>query len=435
MSLPKILLGAALAALCSLALPAGALAAANPWLDVRLINFAHQGGEDEYPSNTMFALKSSMRNGADMLELDVGWTKDGKLIVTHDNKVDRTTNGTGSVNDLTLAEIQRLDGAYWFVQGENAVKGRPASDYRFRGIRTGQKRPPRGFSRSDFRIPTLAEVFRAFPRTPMNIEIKGKDGRDASVYVRGAELLAAELKRAKRSDVIVASFEQVALDRFHALMPKISLAPSTAGVTRFVLGGDPGPGVKAFQVPITATVGGRKVTVASPTFVQAAHERGYAVHVWLSNDVEDVATYRRLVSMCVDGIMAAKPDLLGRFLRRNGWTQVNRPTWNDPCGTQVAARSARASGGAVTLPLRRAGESLEKRSGTVALVARKGNRGLRSGTVLGRARWSLGSGATETTASVALNRAGRAALKRGSVRAQAQVRQPFPAFRGSLTIR
>src|SRR5690606_24522138 len=98
------------------------------------------------------------------------------LVVMHDNRVDRTTNGTGSLNELTLDEVRRLDGAYWFVPGRNAVHGLDPSSYPFRGVRTGDRPPPDGFSAEDFRVPTLEEVLRAFPDVPVNIEIKGRDG-------------------------------------------------------------------------------------------------------------------------------------------------------------------------------------------------------------------------------------------------------------------
>ena len=221
------------------AAPAGA--AANPWLTQRIVNFAHQGGEDILPSNTLYALKRSIAEGADMLELDVGVTKDDRIVVLHDNGVDRTTDGTGSVNGLTLVQVRRLDAAYWFVPGRNAVKDLPASSYPYRGIRTGAKHAPKGFRREDFRVPTLDEVLAAFPRTPMNVEIKGVDGKDLAVYRHGAELLAALLNRAKRTDVIVTSFEQSAIDRFHELAPKVPLAPGIGGTASFFLSnGSPG---------------------------------------------------------------------------------------------------------------------------------------------------------------------------------------------------
>jgi len=420
-------------ALLLLALPATAHAATNPWLADRFLNFAHQGGEDELPSNTMYALKTSLRVGADALELDVGYTKDDQLVVIHDNTVDRTTNGTGSVNDLTLAQVQALDGAYWFVPGRNAVHGLDPSAYPLRGIRTGDKPPPKGFTADDFRIPSLAEVLRAFPDTPINIEIKGRDGSDDAVYFHGADLLAAQLNAARRTDVIVASFNQKAIDRFHAAAPQIGVAPGIDGMASFLLAnGSPGAGVVAFQIPITFEFGGSTLTVTSPDTVMRAHEAGYAVHVWLSDDIESRATYERLLDMCVDGIMAAQPAALERLLAErhvvrpkaggSGWTG-----W-DPCGTKVATRGARVHGASATLALARQGQSQEARRGTVTL--RAGRR------VVGRGRFALAQQAATTRVRVRLTAAGRRLLRtHRRLTVTANVMERVPASRARVTLR
>jgi glycerophosphoryl diester phosphodiesterase len=387
-----------------LALPAQA-GARNRWLDARVMNMAHQGGEDELPSNTMYALRTSLQRGADFLELDVGATRDGRVVVMHDNTVDRTTSGTGSVTDLTLAEVQRLDAAYWFVPGRNAVKGLPATAYPYRGVRTGARRPPKGFTRDDFRIPTLDEVLKAFPHTPINVEIKGRDGQDEAVFQRTAELLAGVMNRSRRTDVIVTSFDQKAVDRFHALAPRVPLAPGIDGAANFILsGGSPGPGVVAFQVPITYRLGDQLLTITTPDFVRKAHEAGYAVHVWLSNDTEDAVTYRRLLHMCVDGIMAAAPQALERLLNAEHVGRLDG-SGEDPCGTKAAARASVSKAGTARLDLRRRGLSLERRHGTVTLRAPG-----KGGKALGRGTFTLPGGARSTTASVRLTAAARRML-------------------------
>src|SRR5829696_8817627 len=166
-----VLLGALVAPLH----PASASAAGNPWLAKRVLNIAHQGGEDEFPSNTLYAFKRSVETGADMLELDVGVTRDGKVVVSHDTTLNRTTSGKGRIAAHTLRQIRRLDAAYWFARGDDAYShDRRRSAYKLRGIATGKREPPRGYARSDFRVPTLRQVMRAFPRTPINIEIKGR---------------------------------------------------------------------------------------------------------------------------------------------------------------------------------------------------------------------------------------------------------------------
>ncbi len=127
---------------------AGTSAAApnpNPWLTKRFLNIAHQGGEDEAPSNTLFAFKSALNSrGADMLELDVNLTEDGELVVIHDDTVNRTTEETGDressdseVDDLTLAEVQALDAGYSFRPGGSYDESQPASAYPYRGIADG----------------------------------------------------------------------------------------------------------------------------------------------------------------------------------------------------------------------------------------------------------------------------------------------------------
>ena len=93
-------------ALLVLGLLAAPAQAANPWIEKRApLNIAHQGGEDEFPSNTLYAFHRALSAGADMLELDVGMTKDNKVIVMHDTTVDRTTNGHGTVSSKTLRQI------------------------------------------------------------------------------------------------------------------------------------------------------------------------------------------------------------------------------------------------------------------------------------------------------------------------------------------
>ena len=301
-----------------LSLASRAAAADNPWLGERVLNIAHQGGEDEFPSNTLYAFKRATRAGADMLELDVGVTKDDQVVVMHDTTVDRVTNGHGTVASKTLRQIRRLDGAYWFVAGDDAYRhDRARRAYRFRGVATGDRRPPEGFKRRDFRVPTLREVLRAFPRTPINIEIKGRTPDEADAeYVRNAEVLARLLRGTRRRDLIVVSFKQAAVDRFHQLVPALPVAPGVEGSAAFLLGGgSPGAGVVAFQLPITFVTGGQTLSVTTPENVARAHAAGYAWHTWLSDDEEGPAVWRDLIDWCVDGVMTASPKRFERVLR------------------------------------------------------------------------------------------------------------------------
>ncbi|MBB6673633.1 glycerophosphodiester phosphodiesterase family protein [Cohnella nanjingensis] len=112
----------------------------------RIVVAGHRGYKAAYPENTLLAFEEALKRGVDMLEFDLRMSKDGVTVVIHDDTVDRTTDGTGSVNELTLAELKRLDAGGWFGRS-------------FEGLR----------------IPTFAELcelMAAYPDTLLNVEIK-----------------------------------------------------------------------------------------------------------------------------------------------------------------------------------------------------------------------------------------------------------------------
>ena len=76
--------------------------------------FAHRGSKGTHPENTLASFKEAVHVGSDGIELDVHLTKDGQLVVIHDETVDRTTNGTGEIRNLTLAKIKDLDAGSWY---------------------------------------------------------------------------------------------------------------------------------------------------------------------------------------------------------------------------------------------------------------------------------------------------------------------------------
>ncbi|HKA93723.1 MAG TPA: glycerophosphodiester phosphodiesterase family protein [Acidimicrobiia bacterium] len=317
----RLVVPLALVALIGLdAAPAPAGQEANPWMKRRVLNIAHQGGEDEFPSNTLYAFRKATRAGADMLELDVGITSDDQVIVMHDTSVDRTTNGTGLVSEKTLAEIQGLDAGYWFTPdgSEHYTHDRGPAAYPFRGVATGERRPPKGFKAADFRVPTLRSVLQAFPKTPVNIEIKGRTkDEETAEYVYNSEALARELAGVNRDDLIVVSFQQPAVDRFHELQPAIGVAPGVTGVAGWILNSSPpAQGSVAFQLPITFEFGDQLLDVTTADNVARTHQAGYAVHTWFGNqDVDGPQNWRKLVDWCVDGIMTSHPVELQRTLK------------------------------------------------------------------------------------------------------------------------
>lgn len=288
---------------------------ANPWRDRRVPNFAHQGGALEAPSNTLFALKTAKAKGADVLEIDVHATKDGEIVAIHDTTVDRTTNGSGRVDEHTLAELKRLDAAYWFVPGCGACHGRDSKEYPYRGYATGDRPLPEGLAErngiedvapNDFRIPTLREILETFPDTFLNIEIKRTAPR-TTPYEREVARLLEEYGRP--DDVIVVAFNDAAVEKFKAHAPAVDTAVGTGGAAGFTTSSrGRAPGVQipehvALQVPITY----QGIQVVTADFVRDAHANDLAVHVWTINDRE---TMEWLLDIGVDGIMTDRPTLL-----------------------------------------------------------------------------------------------------------------------------
>ncbi len=410
------------ALMLTLAAAAPAPAAENPWLERRVLNMTHQGGENEHPSGTMFALRESLALGADMLELDVQPTQDGHLMVLHDQSVRRTTGIDRSVYELTLQEVQELDGAYNFVPGRGTVADLEAAAYPMRGIRTGERTPPPGYTPQDFRIPTLEEVLRAFPDVPMNIEIKGRSDEDRDSFLRNADLLVSLLQRVPAPPLIVVSFNQDAVDRFHAALPEVAVAPGIVGVATFVAAGLAPAGTRALQVP--PTFGG--LTIMTPDFVERAHRAGHAVHVWFSGQEESERVYDAMLDMGADGLMPARPRALERVLCRRATPRL--PGNPNHCfgGARHAARSCAprlvsisrvdASGRAFAVLARPAPASYACR-GALRLRAATGSR-----PPLGSTSFSFPYGVRETTVRVRLGTRAHARVRRGTVRATSLLR-------------
>ena len=252
-------------------------------LDQPLV-IAHAGGDQDYPHSTMYAYTQSALAGSDILELDVMLTADGVLIVQHDDTVDRTTEAAGPVNELTLAEIQALDNAHWFVAGLWGDQTLPASEYVFRGVRTHHV---------------------------LDVEIKlqrGPDGEeDLSTGTAAAEVLAVEIAELGREEsVIVACFNDDVLAAFSDFAPPVATTPGKATLVGWFLEGkalDPQQAV--IQLPFTYA----GIDVVTPDTVARVHDEGLEVWVWLSGTdvVETREFYADLFALGVDGVIAGRP--------------------------------------------------------------------------------------------------------------------------------
>ena len=150
-----------------------------------------------------------------------------------------------------MAELKKLDAAQWFVPLEGTSRTRLREPVRIPGRPYRQKKPPPGYGPGDFRPLEVSELMDRYPGVPINIEIKGGVAEDDASYLHVADVLADFLNRLRPHEgIVVASFNDAALAHFHELAPEIDLAPATAAVAGYVLGGVPlPPGYKVFQVP------------------------------------------------------------------------------------------------------------------------------------------------------------------------------------------
>ena len=280
----------------------------QPYLAGAPLFIAHRGGAALAPENTMAAFSAAVeRWDADVLEMDVHRTADGRVVVIHDATVDRTCDGRGAVRELPWSEVRSLDAGYRFrnLAGEHA--------FRARGVR----------------IPLLDEVLETFPATRLNVEAKTPGV---------APLLVETIRRHAAQDRVLMAAE------LEGARPSRHGYPGPHGASRrqirlfHLLHGRPlgflyTPRADALQVP-DAWMGRRVVT---PRFVREAHRRNIPVHVWT---IDEEADMRRLLSWGVDGIQSDRLDRLARVLV----AETGRPP---PPGLTAAGAGAAAATGEV----------------------------------------------------------------------------------------
>jgi glycerophosphoryl diester phosphodiesterase len=260
----------------------------------KVLNIAHRGGRRVRPEHTLLAYDQALEDGADILELDVHETSDGMLVVMHDGTVDRTTNCTGAIKEMTFAAIRECDAGYNFSSDD------------------GETYPYRGMG---LVVPTMQEVFDRYPDTAFIIEIKQED---PSILDHFVEVVREEGVTDK---MIGSAFSSNLLEELRAAAPEI---PTNTGVTETLvfwgksfkeLEPDYEPPAKFLQVPTQYTLD-RVVDVLHPGFVPRAHELGMYVHVWTINDEEEM---RFLIETYgIDGIMTDDPPLLTKVINDLG---------------------------------------------------------------------------------------------------------------------
>ncbi len=228
---------------------------------------AHRGASHETPENTMIAYVKALEAGAGAAELDVHQTADGELVLMHDDTVDRTTNGTGSVWELTLKELRSLDAGSWF---DDSFRGEP--------------------------VPTLREIVRfAKGRIVLNIEVK-VSREEPGIAEKVIGIVRDE--RIER-DCFITSFDRHTVEEIKRLAPYLRVG--------FIFGRDyPEDVFDGVWEILSCNVG-----IVDSVFVARAHQAGKEVHVWTVNDE---VTMRRLLALGVDSIITNRPALLAQVL-------------------------------------------------------------------------------------------------------------------------
>ena len=242
-----------------------------------ILVIAHRGGAALRPENTLAAFVHAVELGADILEMDLRATADGAIVVLHDSTVDRTTDGKGRVDGLSLEELSSLDAGYrWSRDG-------------------GRSFPFRG---QNIRVPTLEEVFKRLPNARMNIELK------QSGWVFAEAVCALVGRSGMAQKVLAASVDDGTLKAFREACPEVATSMSAREARFFlVTAGVYTPAAPALQIPDRL---GDHV-LATPSVIAAAHGRNVVLHVWTVNDAERM---RELVRLGVDGIITDRPDVL-----------------------------------------------------------------------------------------------------------------------------
>ena len=257
-------------------------------LGSNVLVIAHQGGDGLWPGNTLYAFQQAVNMGVDVIETDIRQTKDGILVVSHDDNVDGKSNGSGLIADLTYAELKELDAGYaWSNDGGITFP------YRDKGITYS----------------SLEEVFQTFPATRFNIDMKQVK---PPIYHSLCNLIQ---KYHKEDTVVAASFTHTNMTEFRKICPMVTTAGDETETQIFVvmnyayLGRLFSPNFNVFQVPTESS----GIVILNPRFIETSHERNLRVDAWTINDPDEMT---RLINMGVDGIITDRPDLLMAVLGR-----------------------------------------------------------------------------------------------------------------------
>lgn len=238
------------------------------YADAPTLVFGHRGASRYAPMNTLPAFELAAAQGAAGVELDVRLTRDGQMVIIHDDTVDHTTDGSGHIQHMTFAEVRELDAGGWF--GEQ-----------FKGTR----------------IPTLDEVFEAVgSKLLINVEIKSEAPEDTGVEARIADAIA---RFGLRERVIVSSFDPLALWRFRKILPEVAIG--------YLHAEDIPAHVSSLMIGLAHEARHPHHTEINARYMDWARRNDYFVNTWTVNDPARAVELRDLG---VHTLITDTPDVL-----------------------------------------------------------------------------------------------------------------------------
>ncbi len=237
----------------------------------RVVVIAHRGASSEAPENTAAAIRIAFRMRADMVELDVQPTADDRVVVFHDDRMERTTNGRGVIQQLRYPAIARLDAGAWFAP-------------RF----------------ANERILLVSQALRLSAPHRVNLELKATPR--PAILIAGVVRALRHTRATMR--VLASSFEASLLASMREAAPTVARALLCARAPALAL-------TRAVRLGCVALH--PKASLVTPRLIAQAHAAGLRVHVWT---VDDPALARRLARWGVDGVFTNHPDRIRRALHK-----------------------------------------------------------------------------------------------------------------------
>jgi len=229
---------------------------------------AHRGASSYAPENTLAAFDLAIRVGVRHIELDVHASRDGHIVVMHDDTLDRTTNGSGPVSNHTLAALRELDAGSWF-----------------------------GAAFAGERVPTFDDVLSRYGgRIHIHAEIKG---HSASLSQQTADLVR---QRGLVGHVTITSFQKVRLEEIRAHAPELARGWLVPEVSDAVIAQARAMGLRQI-CPRYGTV--------TAELVKRLHAEGWVVRAW---GVATEALMQQVVAAGADGMTVNFPDTLIAYL-------------------------------------------------------------------------------------------------------------------------